>query len=198
MIKTVLFDVDGVIIHREMYFSQRFCRESGTPMEKVLPFFNNEFRLCLVGQADLKQELAKYLNDWNWKKSVGDLLAFWFEHESDLDKRVLDGVCNLRNRGIRCYLATNNEKYRVQYILGDLGLEKHFDGAISSAEAGFLKPQPEFWSAVHDFLNKPDKTEVLFWDDDTLNVVSSIDFGYHSEVFSGADVFKSKMKSLIG
>lgn len=198
MIRTVLFDVDGVIIHREVYFSQRFCRESGTPMGKVLSFFNNEFQQCLVGRADLKQELKKYLKDWNWNKSVDDLLTFWFEHESELDKGVLEEVCSLRNRGIRCYLATNNEKYRVQYILEDLGLIKYFDGAISSAEAGFIKPQPEFWSAAHNFLNKPDKAEVLVWDDDPLNVVSARDFGYHSELFPGPDLFEKKMRSLIG
>ncbi|HUW21796.1 MAG TPA: HAD-IA family hydrolase [Candidatus Bathyarchaeia archaeon] len=198
MIKTVIFDTDGMVIHREMYFSQRFSEKFGVPIKKVLPFFKNEFQLCLVNEADLKQELAKYLDQWNWQRSVEDLLSFWFEHESNLDKKLLECVKNLRNRGMRCYLDTNNEKYRVQYLFDNLGLKNFFDAVFSSAELGFLKPQPEFWSAIHKHLGKPNKSEVLVWDDDTENVKSAKSFGFHSEFYSSFDAFQDRMKSLIG
>jgi len=198
MIKTIIFDTDGIVIHREMYFSQRFSQEFGVPMEKVLPFFKNEFRLCLVGKADLKQELAKYFGKWNWRKSADDLPLFWFEHESNLDKKMLESIKVLRNNGIRCYLDTNNEKYRVQYLFYNLDLKNFFDGVFSSAELGYLKPQQEFWSAIHDHLGKPDKSEVLVWDDDEENVGSAKNFGFHSEFYSGFDAYENRMKSLLG
>ena len=197
MIKTVVFDTDGMVIQREMYFSQRFSKEFGVPMEKVLPFFENEFQLCLVGKADLKEELAKYLSQWNWKKSVEELLSYWFANESNLDKKMLESVKNLRSKGIGCYLNTNNEKYRVQYLFENLDLKKIFDGVFSSAELGFLKPQPEFWSAIHERLGKPDKSEVLVWDDDEENVESAKNFGFHSESYSDYDAYENRMKSLV-
>lgn len=197
MIKTVIFDTDGMVIHREMYFSQRFSKEFGVPMEKVLPFFKNEFQLCLAGKADLKEELAKYLDQWGWKKSVEELLSYWFANESNLDKKMLENVKNLRNKSIVCYLGTNNEKYRVQYLFENLGLKNFFDGVFSSAELGFLKPQPEFWSVIHDHLGRPDKSEVLVWDDDEENVESAKSFGFHSEFYSDPDAYENRMKLLI-
>ncbi len=166
-------------------------------MEMVLPFFKNEFKLCLVGKADLKQELGKYLDGWNWKKSVDDLLLFWFEHESNLDKEMLGNITDLRNNGIRCYLDTNNEKYRVRYLLDNLGLKNFFDGVFSSAEIGFLKPQPEFWSAIHERIGKPDKSEVLVWDDDKENVESAKNFGFNSELYLDFKTYQDRMKSLL-
>ena len=186
-----------MVIHREMYFSQRLSQEFGVPMEMVLPFFKNEFKLCLVGKADLKQELGKYLDGWNWKKSVDDLLLFWFEHESNLDKEMLGNITDLRNNGIRCYLDTNNEKYRVRYLLDNLGLKNFFDGVFSSAEIGFLKPQPEFWSAIHERIGKPDKSEVLVWDDDKENVESAKNFGFNSELYLDFKTYQDRMKSLL-
>jgi putative hydrolase of the HAD superfamily len=198
MIKTIIFDTDGMVIKREMYFSERFSKEFGVPADKVSPFFKKEFKLCLLGKADLKIELSKYLNLWNWKKSVEDLLSFWFEHESDLDKEMLESISALRDRGLQCYLDTNNEKYRVQYILKKLGLEKYFDGFFSSAEIGYIKEQPEFWSEVYRRLNNPDKSEVLVWDDGEENLKTVKDFGFNAELYSDFEVYNKRMKLLVG
>ncbi len=80
MIKIVVFDVDGIVIRREMYFSQRFSREFGVPIEEILPFFENEFQLCLTGKADLKKEISKYFGRWGWKKSIDELFSYWFSN----------------------------------------------------------------------------------------------------------------------
>lgn len=198
MIKAIIFDTDGTIIHREMYFSERFSKEFNVPLEKILPFFKNEFQLCLVGKADLKVELQKYLPLWGWTKSVDELLAYWFTNESDVDKGLIESVKQLRTRGFKCYLDTNNDKYRTQYLLDNLGLKNLFDGIFSSAELGYLKPQNGFWAAIHDRLGKPAKPEVLVWDDDEKNVESAKSFGFQSELYLGFDSYQSRMKSLVG
>ena len=40
MIKAIIFDADGVLIHREKYFSERLEDDYGIPREKSLEFFN--------------------------------------------------------------------------------------------------------------------------------------------------------------
>ncbi len=194
MVKAILFDTDGMIIHREMYFSERFSKTFGVPIEKILPFFKNEFQLCLTGKADLKQELTHYLSEWKWKRSVGDLLLFWFGHENKIEQKLLEHIASLRTRKVQCYLDTNNEKYRVQYLLDVVGLKDHFDGVFSSSEIGSLKSQPEFWSLVYKRLGVPEKSAVVVWDDETVNVEAAKDFGFHTELYSDFQAYENRMK----
>ncbi len=197
MIKTIVFDVDGVLIRGDRYFSQRFSDEFGIPMEKILPFFKNEFQSCLVGEADIKTELSKYTKEWGWTKSVDDLLAYWFAHESKTDEKLLEDIKKLRNNGIKCFLHTNNEKYRVEYLLETVGLNSYFDGAFSSAHIGYKKPQPEFWASVYARIGTPDKNEILVWDDDHENIESAKNFGFMAEVYSDFDSYENRLKTLL-
>jgi putative hydrolase of the HAD superfamily len=179
-----------------MYFSQRFSKEFKVPREKLLPFFENEFQLCLIGKADLKDELKKYLDQWGWEKSIDDLLSYWFINESNLDEKIIKSVNNLRKQGIKCYLDTNNEKYRVQYLIEDLGLKDLFDGVFSSCRLGYKKPQPEFWSAIYNQLGRPNKKEVLVWDDNKENIASAENFGFYAEFYANFEAYE-KMTNLL-
>ena len=195
MINIIILDTDGIVVHREMYFSQRFSQTFGVPPEKVLRFFKNEFQLCLTGKADLKEELSKYTPEWGWTKSVDDLLMFWFENENTIDQKILEHIQTLRKKGVCSYIDTNNEKYRAAYLFDNLGLKQFFDGTFSSAQLGCLKPQQEFWSAIHDALGKPNKADVLVWDDDHEHVEAAKLFGFHAERYSDFDTFTNRMSS---
>jgi len=89
MEKILLLDVDGVIVSKETYFSTRYAREFGVPVEKLLLFFETEFRECNTGKKDMKEVLGKYLADWQWKGSVDELLRYWFEDGSVPDAEVM-------------------------------------------------------------------------------------------------------------
>lgn len=58
MTKAVIFDSDGMLSHGPR-FSEHYAREHGILIEEMTPFFTGPFKKCLVGQADLKEELAK-------------------------------------------------------------------------------------------------------------------------------------------
>lgn len=60
MITTILFDGDGIVVNKPLRFSDRFSKEYGVPMEKLLAFFENDFQPCLVGKADLKEVLRLF------------------------------------------------------------------------------------------------------------------------------------------
>jgi len=148
--KILLLDMDGLVVKRKKVFSVRISEKLNISVDDVLPFFKNEFQLCLVGKADLKEEIKKYVSDWGWKDSIEDLLKFWFDGEKEVDQEILKKVTDLRNDGYKVYLATNNEKYRVGYLWNNIGLNKHFDGMFSSAEIGFKKPDRKFYFKITD------------------------------------------------
>ena len=191
MIQYILFDCDEIIIKNHQPFSKRLERDFGVPMEKILPFFKNEFLLCETGKTDLKQELAKYLPAWNWQGNIEDILKFWFEGEAEINTELIDWVGQLRQQGIKCYIHTNNEKYRVAFLWEHLGLNKYFDGMLASCDLGHLKPVQEFWKEIYDRLQKPDKTEVLVVDHEAKNVEGAKEFGYLGYEYNTLENFQT-------
>jgi len=137
--KILLLDMDGLVILRKEVFSVRISKKLNIPLDKVLPFIKNELQLCLVGKADLKEELKKYVSAWGWNGSIDDLLKFWFDGEKEVNLKLIKKTEELRKDGYKIYLATKNEKYRIDFLWNEVGLNKYFDGIFSTASIGFKK-----------------------------------------------------------
>jgi putative hydrolase of the HAD superfamily len=196
MIKAIIFDADGVLINGEM-FSKQLARDYGISTEITLPFFTGEFQQCLIGKADLKEILVKHLKQWGWNKSVEEFLEYWFKSEHNIDEKLVDYIQELRNKGIKCYLATNQEKHRVQYMLDKMGFSQCFDKVYASAHLGHKKPTKEFYSKVTEDLNGVARNDILFWDDTLENVEAAREFGINAELYTTFEEFKNKMQNYI-
>jgi len=57
-----LFDIDGVFITASEPFSKRYETEVGKSGMMTV-FFKGVFQDCLVGKADLKEEVSKHLEE---------------------------------------------------------------------------------------------------------------------------------------
>lgn len=182
-IKYVLFDTDGVIVNSSEMFSKKLARENNIPDEDIFPFFKEIFiPKCMIGAADLKQEVVSWLPKWKWKGTVDELLQYWFKSEHNINTKVTEYISSLREKGIKCYLATNQEKYRTQYLKKEMGFAELFDGVFSSAELGCKKPSLEFYSKVFDKLSqdtKVTKEEILYIDDEEPNIEAAKQFGFN-------------------
>jgi len=187
--KILLLDMDGLVILRKEVFSVRISKKLSIPLDKVLPFIKNEFQLCLVGKADLKKEIAKYISGWGWNNSIEDLLKFWFDGEKEINHKLVEKVNELRKNGYKIYLITNNEKYRVEFLWEKMGLKRYFDGIFSSAKIGLKKPDKKFYFEVLKLLKTTPK-DVVFWDDDEGNHKSAKEIGIDARLYSGIDDLK--------
>lgn len=201
MTKAVIYDADGMVLHGTR-FSDSYAEEFGIPIESMAPFFAGPFQKCILGQADLKEELTNgdWLQKWHWQGTVEELLDYWFYCGDEVDGRILDSVASIRAKGIVCTLATNQEKYRAAYLRDALGLAEHFDTVVVSSEVGHKKPDPEFFEKVMEHLHTKDPTiqrsEILFWDNREANIASAKEFGFQSHLFKDFGEYQKAMSSL--
>lgn len=187
MNRVAVFDADGVVIKKGEVFSKRFSAKHGVPMEKIMEFFRGEFQECLVGTADLKEVLPYRLKEWGVNEDIEEVLGFWFGAEAEVDEEVVEEAAKLRGKGIACYIATNNEEHRVNYLRDVVGLSKWFDGILSSASLGFKKPSGEFFTQAQMAMGVENSTDIWFWDDDVENVEGAVAAGWHGRLFTGMD-----------
>ncbi|HEV8601270.1 MAG TPA: HAD hydrolase-like protein [Patescibacteria group bacterium] len=192
MLKAILYDADGMVINKPKRFSEFYTEQFNVPLEKLLPFFQKELDQIQAGKADLKVKLQPYLADWNWSRSVDELLEYWFKVENYIDQKLVESIALLRQNGIKCYLTTNQEKYRTQYLKNVMGMDKIFDGIFSSSSLGVLKPEPGYWEKVLSEI-KVNKNEVLIWDDEQETIESAKKFGFNAELYTNFDDYKEKM-----
>ncbi len=198
-IKAIVFDADGVVINSPGYFSVQYEKDFGISNDILLPFFKGKFQECLVGKADLKEELEPLLEEWKWQGTVDELLGYWFKAEHYIDDRVIDEVKRLRAKGIKCYLGTKQEKYRMEYIKKDMGLEEFFDGTFSSDHVGYKKPDKRFYEFVSRELEKTENIKpesIMFWDDKKENVDSANEFGWKAYLFTSFGEFQKNIKEI--
>ncbi len=164
--KSFVFDLDGVIC-RGPNFTVALEKEFGIEQTRWRTFFTGPFAECLVGRRDLKMELAVVAPSVGWKASVEELLQFWFSSEERVCSEVLACVEELRLRDHQCYLGTNQERYRTDYIAQVMGLRKKFDRIFSSADIGYAKPAAEYFEAVRRAI---EADEIILIDDSLRNV----------------------------
>ncbi|MBO0795430.1 MAG: HAD-IA family hydrolase [Ktedonobacteraceae bacterium] len=194
MITTLLFDVDGVLAISRGLFSERLAKDYGVTREMSAAFFRQgTLYQCLIGAADLKEEIVPYLPQWGIPLGVDDFLAYWFDTENVIDHALLAAIQQLRNKGSRCYLATNQERHRTAYILQEMGFARHFDGMFSSSSIGCVKTDPAFFEHVLRTLEGVQAHEILFWDDLVENVETARKVGLQAEVYTSYQDFIEKM-----
>ena len=178
----MLFDTDGVVVNSKEMFSEKISRENNIHSKDIVPFFTEIFvPKCMVGEADLKKEIIPWLDRWKWKGTVDEILNYWFEAENCIDNQVIEFVKSQREKGVKCFIVTNQEKYRTDYLRKEMGFSQLFDGVFSSAELRCKKPSPKFFELVFLDLQKKfnfDKKEILFVDNDLENVRAGQKFGF--------------------
>lgn len=184
--KILLVDADGVALKKQSYFSKKISKEHNVPMDKMNPFYNNEFRKAQRGQADLKAELIQYLPEWNWDKTVDEFVSYWFNTDAHPDEKVFTHIQHLRDAGMKVYLASDQERYRAEYMQLTLDFDNRLDGCFFSYKLGCKKSEPAFFEQVIKELDV-DPKQIIFLDDDQTNVDVAAEFGIDARHYTSLD-----------
>jgi putative hydrolase of the HAD superfamily len=186
MSKAIIYDADGMVILPPKMFSEHLAALQKVSQDVVDEFFIKDFKPCLLGQADLKENLKPYIKKWHWDKSVDDLLSLWFSYENVVNIPLLDNIHQLRGQGVMCVLATNQEKYRYGYMTRRMQIQQHFDAIYVSCDLGSLKPEVEFFDTLFADLQTKgitEKSDILFWDDRSIYVDAASYYGFDAHQY---------------
>lgn len=192
--KAVLFDADGMTLQSQR-FSEQYQADYGVPWERLKPFFTGPFQQCKLGKADLKEALTSVLIEWGWPGSVDELLAYWFKIGCTPNPEIVRIAQELRANGVKCFLATNQERYRAHHLRTVVGLETVFDELLVSAELGYTKDSIEYFAAAYERINAQEKTPfekelILFVDHEEKNLAAAEAFGFATHAYHDVASFR--------
>lgn len=171
VITHVLLDMDGTLLDK--YFDDYFW-------EHLVPERYADRHAITFGKA--KEELLKKYKaheetlNWTdidfWSRELGlDILALkeQIRHLVEVHPHVEDFLQLMRSRGKKVYIATNAHDKVLALKLRKTEIGKYLTGAITSAEMGFPKEDPEFWKQAENRLGF--HREHTLFVDDTLAVL---------------------------
>lgn len=188
--KAILFDADGMTLISKR-FSEQIQKDYGITWAKMKPFFDGPFVDCKLGKADLKKELAKVVGDWGWNGTVDELVSYWFGIGSTPNPEIVAIVKELRSRGVKCFLATNQEKYRAEYLRNVVGLKDIFDDLLVSSDLGHMKDEVAYFEEVYKRIGAVvPKESALFIDHEEKNLKAAKEFGFEVYQYQDVEGFK--------
>lgn len=171
-------------------FSKHLEDDFGIKQEQTSEFFTGVFNECLEGRADLKTEVAPFLPKWGWDKGVDSFLEYWFKAEHVIDDRLIALIQKLRSEGHKCYVATNQERHRTNYMRNQMGFGEYFDDVYSSADLGSKKPAAAFYENLLKKIGSPELEDTWFFDDTPKNIDGAKAVGLNAELYSDFVAFK--------
>lgn len=199
-IQACLFDADGVLTVPEALFTTVYCKSRGLDPGPFNDFFKNDFPAARVGKADLKQLIENNPSLWRWQGTADELLSYWFRTEDVRNEPLIAFIQQLRNSGIPCFVATNQEKYRAHYLQETMFQDK-IDGCFASASLAVEKPSIAFFEKVMDELCTliPELTPqlVAFVDDSEANVAAAWQVGMQAIRYQSVAQIESLFHDLV-
>ena len=202
--KIILFDVDQVLIRPPHYFSAELKKQGYKNAEEALTTFftKGDYRKCSEGKADALELIAPYLQKFGWKKSAKEYFLEQFQFEAKyVDNNLISTVKKLKERNIKCYLATDQAKIRAEFILNNMDFKNIFDKSFISYSIGYRKCCNEFWTYVLKELKKELKkitaNEIAYFDNAQQNIDTASKFGIKAFLFTDKFQFEKDLASIL-
>lgn len=185
MPRCVMLDVDGVLVTGRPSWARDIERDLGIAPERLQALlFRPHWAEIVTGRKNLRQVLEGCLPELAPGLAAQDFLDYWFERDSAVDLALLAECDALRRRGLRVFLATNQEHLRAAYLMERLGLGRRVEGMVYSARVAAKKPDRAFFDAALAISgSRPEET--LLIDDTEANVAAARAAGWQALHWSG-------------
>lgn len=195
----ILFDADGVLALPEEAFSVIYAREYGLDPASFEEFFAESWKAIVTGKKDLKESIAENPALWQWQGDADGLLEYWCKSEDIRNEELLSVIRDMKAKGVQCYLATEQERYRGAYMKNVMfsGL---FDGYFITGEMGVSKTDPAFFEKIISDLqaHNPglEPKDIIFFDDSQSKVDTASSVGIDARLYTATQQVKALAESL--
>lgn len=196
----IFFDVDGVLIdgfHTKVERRNRWDRtlkeDTGIDPEIFQEIFSSWFLEVLQGRLGFEEELDRWLQNHKYNIIAKDIIDYWHKKDSNINTDLYSMVKILSSKSeTNLYVATNQTHERASYLWNELGFKNHFQDIYYSARLKCLKSNPDYFKKIEEELGlKPHHQEVLYFDDDPVNIDVAKKRGWEAVLFDTVDDVKS-------
>jgi len=182
LIQAIIFDVDGVLIRScdtngNFLWMKNLEEDLKISKSLVKKFFKNNWEEALVGKKDTKDLIKEFFEAENIKIDPEFFLKYWHDQDTRVDKDLFKKVLELSKSGYKLYLASNQDKYRSDYLWNHLQLKHNFRDIFTSGYLGFKKPERTFFELVEEKISLSSE-QLLFIDDSKTNIIEAKKLGW--------------------
>jgi HAD superfamily hydrolase (TIGR01509 family) len=153
MIRAVVFDLDGVLIDSEPYYDARrrdYFASFGVELskEQMERFVGKRF---VVAMSEVRASLPREL----YNAIIDQFVPWEIDFTLYIRPETAAILRRIKEMGLKTAIASNSTPDKIALFLSRCGLEQWIDVAISGAEVGRGKPEPDIYLAAAQKLGVP-------------------------------------------
>jgi putative hydrolase of the HAD superfamily len=198
-IRAVISDFGGVLTNRLIEAFAAFQDETGISMEQLgrgmqrVAKRDGEYPLFRLERGEISE--ADFLENLSWgleaelgrRPTLHRFREIYFD-ALHANEPMLELMRELRDRGLRMAILTNNVREWEELWRSKLPLDEIFEVIVDSGWVGMRKPQHEIYHLTLERLGDGlEPAECLFVDDNELNVEAARELGMTAVQFRSND-----------
>ncbi len=188
MIKTVIFDLGGVLVRTEnRQPRQKLAEKYGMSYQELsdLVYRTESAKLAMIGNVSAEDHQQTILKNLNLPLDSFSTFEDEFWGGDRLDSHLVEFIQSLRGE-YKTVLLSNAWDNLRPLLKGLWKIDSVFDHIFISAELGLAKPDPEIYKVVIDSLDQ-DPSELIFIDDFVENVKAAREANLNAIHFRNRD-----------
>ncbi|CDN75233.1 HAD family hydrolase [Elizabethkingia anophelis] len=181
-LKSVLFDMDGVIVdteplHRKAYFKM-FDEFGINVSEELFTSFTGKTTQSVCQELISRFNLNYTPQELTDKKRINFKYLFDTDPDFDLIPGVRNLIENYHQHDVKMILASSASMNTINWVFEKFDLEKYFAGKISGADLKQSKPHPEIFELAAG-ISGEEKNNCIVIEDST----NGIQAAYAADIF---------------
>jgi putative hydrolase of the HAD superfamily len=208
-IRAVISDFGGVLTNHLVEAFAAFQNESGISAEQLgrgmqrIADRDGEYPLYRLERGEVSE--ADFLDDLSWgleeelghRPTLHTFREVYFK-ALHANEAMLDLMRELRERGYRMAILTNNVREWEEHWRAKLPIDEIFELVVDSAWVGMRKPEAEIYLLTCERLGGLDPADCLFVDDNELNIEAAHKLGMRAVLFESNEQAIPEIRAALG